>query len=911
MKPAPLLVVVSDDADRLPDDPAILQLGATEYLTGSAAAQRTGARVLNLCRDASYLSLGYYVSLIADGRGQHAEPSIDTLVRLRDESVVQRALLEAGVPLADGEPETTEALVLGGQAIEARFRTIGRRVHAALPHPLLGVRLGRGPRGWRVLGVRALTVPELDAEARARLVAHLGGRREPARRSATAFSLGVLFEESDPRKPSQRETIDRLIRVGQRHGVLVEPLGLGDLARVAEHDALWIRSLTGVGEPAFAFAQRAASLGMPVIDDPRSILRCSNKVHLHELLTRAGVATPPTLLATRETTYEEVVETLGSPFVVKLPDGSFSQGVDKIRDPAEWAQATARWFAMSPLLVVQAWRPTAFDWRVAVLDGRPLFVAHYHMAKGHWQIAKNTGRSLRYGKTEAVPRATADPEVVALACTAASLVGDGLYGVDLKRTDDGVVVIEINDNPNFDSGYEDAADGDAIYEDILRWFSTRVVRASQPLREIERRSDRRPLRLPITARTVEPPYEAYEVVGLEIEYPIVDDRLEPVALVAETLREVAGRPTSEAELGVVALSNEIVDHLLELKTAVPLPSLVETERVLAEAVRRLSLLLAERGARLLPTAMHPWMDPRATRIWTRSGRRVYATYARLFDVGTHGWANVQATHVNLPLGSEDDAVAMMNAAAALVPYLPALAASSPMHDGVLQPSVDSRLAFIIEHQARIPESCGDIVPETIRSLAGYRRDILGPMYAAIDRLPDAGVLRREYFNARGAVFKFSRSSMEIRVLDTQECVKMDVAIAAFVRHGLRWLAERGVAPSPHGERVADFHACVAQGSSAPVVASHLLPAPGTARDALAVVLAGARSRCPAEEHHYLDLVEGVLRGGTLSERMAAFLRPHAGDPDALARATRRLYEELCDCLLENRPWHGRDLSPSS
>jgi gamma-glutamyl:cysteine ligase YbdK (ATP-grasp superfamily) len=375
--------------------------------------------------------------------------------------------------------------------------------------------------------------------------------------------------------------------------------------------------------------------------------------------------------------------------------------------------------------------------------------------------------------------------------------------------------------------------------------------------------------------------------------------------VADVLRDLAGRPTSDVELGVVGLSNEIVDHVLELKTTRPLTRLVDSELVLAELVRRVALVLAERGARLLPTAMHPWLDPTRTRLWSRSGRRVYATYERLFDVRTHGWANVQAMHVNLPVGSDDEAVAMMNAARLLVPYLPAVAASSPMYDGRLQPAVDNRLAWIVEHQARIPESCGDIVPEPIGSLLDYRNDVLAPMYAAVDRLPDAGVLRREYFNARGSVFKFSRDSMEVRVIDTQECVHLDHAIAALVRHGLRWLASRPAVTVPQEVLVRDFRAVVARGSLAEVEAPHLLSGGGSVRDALQVVLDGAASMAPPDERPYLDRVAQILREGSLSERIAAALRPHADDPQALGRATRRVYDELAACLAENRPWSGR------
>jgi hypothetical protein len=334
---------------------------------------------------------------------------------------------------------------------------------------------------------------------------------------------------------------------------------------------------------------------MPVVDDPRSILRCCNKVYLHELLRRAGVPTPPTRVVAPGVDFTELAEELGVPFVVKQPDGSFSSGVKKIATAEEWSHWSGTYFAASPLLVVQAFMPTDYDWRVAVLGGRPLFAARYHMASGHWQIVAGSGRKVRYGRVEAVPRSRADADVVAMACTAAGLIGDGLYGVDLKQTSDGVVVIEVNDNPNLDFGQEDVADGEVIYEDLLRHFGELVDRANRGL-TADPPADRRPLRAPIQVAGLapNPPYKAYEVVGIELEYPIVDDRLEPIGAVADVLRDLAGRPTSDVELGVVGLSNEIVDHVLELKTNRPLARLVDSELVLAELVRRVAVVLAER-----------------------------------------------------------------------------------------------------------------------------------------------------------------------------------------------------------------------------------------------------------------------------------------------------------------------------
>jgi glutathione synthase/RimK-type ligase-like ATP-grasp enzyme len=96
------------------------------------------------------------------------------------------------------------------------------------------------------------------------------------------------------------------------------------------------------------------------------------------------------------------------------------------------------------------------------------------MAEGHWQIVKVQGGERDYGRVEAVPLELAPPAVLQLALESTALVGDGLYGVDLKDTPRGPVVIEINDNPNIQAGYEDAAEGERIYEAVLSHFVSRI-----------------------------------------------------------------------------------------------------------------------------------------------------------------------------------------------------------------------------------------------------------------------------------------------------------------------------------------------------------------------------------------------------------------------------------------------------
>lgn len=950
-----ILVVVSTPADA-PELPEGQVVTADRYLEeghgGSGDPERV---VINLCRSYRYRTKGFYVSLLADARGQQVVPSVESIEALADPFRLFRALREAGVPCCvaaerprrkrgrqangtppgeggEGSADTETVTALFGVCDDPRFAAAALRVYREWPVPALQLGFVREDAEWKLAEAAPLAPPRLAPEERATLGALLRRgaflrRSAPPAREATRASIAVLVDPEDAFSPSSPETIDRLERVASRMNVHCERIGLDDIERLGEYDALFIRALTGVREPAFQFALRAEALAMPVVDDPQSIVRCSNKVFLEELLRREQIPTPRTVVATARTSWDALAE-LGLPLVIKLPDGSFSAAVHKVVTEAEYREKSAEMFRRSPLIIAQEYLPTEYDWRITVLDGRVLFAAKYFMARGHWQIRSDHGGRERYGRVEAVPRAQAPAAVVEVALRAARLIGDGLYGVDLKETPAGPVVIEVNDNPNLDIGYDDAADGTAVYEDLVRFFVRRVEAASPvaPTREAEDEEPPAALRRPIGRRRTGDGsgngearhYRPFEVAGMELEYAVVDRDLNAASLVEPAFRLLAGRPTSDVELGAIGFSNEIADHVFELKTLRPTRSLADAERLLVEGVRRFAdVLKREWDARLMPTGMHPWLDPRARRLWRRSGRRIYKTYERLFDVYTHGWMNVHAAHLNLPFGREEEAVAMHNAAALLVPYLPALAASSPMHDGELQRDADSRLAWILRHQQRIPETCGDLVPEYVDDFSDYRRRILQPMYAALERYPDAGALRAEFLNARGAILRFARKSMEIRVLDTQECPRLDVAIAVFARSALKHMSRRvmsGRLPlSDHALLVEDLHAVAAAGSQARVHAPFLpleaergddgrLPV----RAVLRALLEDARRAVRRDEAHYLDLVERIVETGPLSERIRAALAPYEQASDEeFTEAARRIYIELCDCLEANEPWRGR------
>ena len=77
---------------------------------------------------------------------------------------------------------------------------------------------------------------------------------------------------------------------------------------------------------------------------------------------------------------------------------------------------------------------------------------------------------------ESVAIEDAPPVVVETGLKAASLIGEGLYGVDLKEVGGRVVVMEVNDNPNLDAGYEDGILKDGLYDEVIRWFRVRLDR---------------------------------------------------------------------------------------------------------------------------------------------------------------------------------------------------------------------------------------------------------------------------------------------------------------------------------------------------------------------------------------------------------------------------------------------------
>lgn len=283
----------------------------------------------------------------------------------------------------------------------------------------------------------------------------------------------------------------------------------------------------------------------------------------------------------------------------------------------------------------------------------------------------------------------------------------------------------------------------------------------------------------------------FEGYGVELEYAIVDFKSYDIKTISdELLRKITGRWSNDAELGPVGLSNEFARHVLEMCNIKPVPGLSGLAAVFQDAVDEVNQLLEPMGARLMPTGMHPWMEPaRETRLWNHRLRKIYRTYDRVFNCSRHGWANVQSSQINVSFSGDSEFERLHTAVRFLLPLLPALAASSPIVERRVTGAMDNRMYYYRENQRNVPSITGRVVPELIRTRDEYERHILEVMYRDITPLDPKGVLQDEWLNSRGAIARFTRSAIEIRVLDVQECPAADMAVAEAVVTALKALTE--------------------------------------------------------------------------------------------------------------------------
>ncbi|HCO59092.1 MAG TPA: RimK family alpha-L-glutamate ligase [Porticoccaceae bacterium] len=469
----------SEWSDYLPEH---MLLSARDYIAGKSIATHQTFKVINLCRSYRYLGLGYYVSLLAEARRHRVIPSVRTMLDLSRKTIYQLVTEELDEDLAKHlkrrDETQIEFTMYFGYAQQQDLQPLANTLFERFPAPVLRIKLRRGDK-WQIHKIDTGGSNGGSGIERAPLTealnSYLGKRwRNPKTPAVSRYDLAILHNPEDALSPSNPKALRAFVKAGKKLGVDVDLITRRDYPHIAEWDALFIRETTSVNHHTFRFAKRAESEGMVVIDDPTSILRCTNKVYLAELLRTHRINAPTTVVIQRNRPLEDA-EKLGYPVVLKIPDGAFSLGVYKAKNPSELKEIAARLFKQSDLILAQEFLPSEFDWRVGIIGGKPLFACQYFMSRGHWQIYKHQadGKYLE-GKSTTLAVEDTPNEVIQTALKASRLIGDGFYGVDLKQTDKGVFVIEVNDNPNIDVGVEDLVLKDRLYETIIGEFVTRL-----------------------------------------------------------------------------------------------------------------------------------------------------------------------------------------------------------------------------------------------------------------------------------------------------------------------------------------------------------------------------------------------------------------------------------------------------
>jgi glutathione synthase/RimK-type ligase-like ATP-grasp enzyme len=482
-----VLLVVEDINDWAAYYPAKHLMTAQEYLQSDTTFPAGRVQVINLCRHYRYLSPGYYCSLLAEARGHRVLPSVRTVNDLSRKSLYGLHFESFGASLDKAMkkyPEHGEQLSMKlyfGQAQLPAVQDLGRQIFDQLACPILQVELRRRDE-WHVESVKPVGIHQLKGEEEdefAKALETFNARvwRKIGSRKNFRYDLAVLVNAEEALPPSDKVALSKFVKAGAGLGINVELIGRDEYPRLAEYDALFIRETTALDHHTYQFARKAEQEGMVVMDDPASILRCTNKIYFAELMQAHKVPVPKTrfLFRDAELDADEVVADLGVPIVLKIPDGSFSRGISKVDSADALKVALKEYFKQSAVVLAQEFMFTDYDWRIGVLNNRALYACQYFMSKGHWQIYNHKdGGKTESGGFRTMPVQEVPAKVLRIALKSARLMGNGLYGVDIKQSGDRVVVVEVNDNPNIDSRVEDKWLGDDLYRQIMLEFLRRM-----------------------------------------------------------------------------------------------------------------------------------------------------------------------------------------------------------------------------------------------------------------------------------------------------------------------------------------------------------------------------------------------------------------------------------------------------
>jgi glutathione synthase/RimK-type ligase-like ATP-grasp enzyme/ribosomal protein S18 acetylase RimI-like enzyme len=462
-------------------------ISAREYLGNERFQIDSHHRVFNLCNSYKHQKLGYYVSLMASARDHKIVPNVTTIRDFSSISIIQGLAEEIRIPLQESlktvNSNEYKLDVLFGQSLVPEMKKLAKLLHQYFEAILFRVTLKKGDM-WKIEKMELLNlkkVLELYPNDKIEALANRffsQKRLKHQRLKSYHYDLAILTNPTEKTPPSCPVALQNFKSAAEDCGFFVEEIHAKDIKRISEFDALFIRETTSVHHHTYNIARRAYAEGLIVIDDPWSILRCSNKIYLYERLRRARIQQPTATLFQKGKVGKELLEKLQYPVVLKVPDGSFSLGVTKVESQTELLEALNSLFKQSEVIIGQEFLQSDFDWRIGLIDRKPVFACKYYMARGHWQIYNWNEQSNDdfSGDSETISLDKVPPYILQTAMKASSLIGDGLYGVDLKEINGKAYVIEVNDNPNIDSGIEDLVAGKELYRTIMTSFYNRIER---------------------------------------------------------------------------------------------------------------------------------------------------------------------------------------------------------------------------------------------------------------------------------------------------------------------------------------------------------------------------------------------------------------------------------------------------
>ncbi len=477
---ANILIVTDESTDWKDYFPSEKVVTVNEYLTSGAFTESKSMQVINLCKSYKYLSSGYYCSLMAEARGHRVIPKVMTINDLDQQFMLR--LKQSHFERHFNDQDEVQAMIYFGRTKVQGLQRVAQQVFEHFMIPVLKACFVRVNGNWQLASLEACAFQSLADEEQDFFGESLELFSQKVWRSKRKskkfrYDIAMLVDPNEKMPPSDPKALRRFQRAANRIGINMEIIGPNDLARLGEFDGLFIRATTNIANFTYKFAKTAENLGLVVMDDPDSIVKCTNKVFLTELLAVNKVPMPKSAIMRAGATemLEEAASRIGFPMVLKVPDGAFSIGVVKVKDHQELEIQSAKVFEKSALVLAQEYLPTDFDWRIGVLNRQPIYACKYMMSRGHWQIYQHhdSGRVSSGGfetlDVKMVPKCVLDA-----ATKAANLIGSGIYGVDVKEIDDRAYVIEVNDNPSLDHHIEDALLGDLLYDRIVTEFLRRM-----------------------------------------------------------------------------------------------------------------------------------------------------------------------------------------------------------------------------------------------------------------------------------------------------------------------------------------------------------------------------------------------------------------------------------------------------